>query len=486
MSLHRTLRRFALTSLTTVAVVAAAPAGASACDRVAAPGGSNTAAGTEAAPYATFQKLADSLAPGQVGCLRGGTYSEQTVTLNRGGTGEDARVVIKSFPGERAKHVGRLYVPDRANFVTVEQLDLDGSTAERCPSGATCNRLPSPTVNGDDIVFQDNDVTNQHQAICFNLGNSSYGTARRVLIRRNRIHNCGILPANNHDHGIYLTETEDVRILDNVIYDNADRGIQMYPNADRTVIRGNIIDGNGQGIIFSGVGDSVSSDNVVENNIVTNAKLRYNIESWYPDLIGTGNVARDNCVYGGERGDVSSQVGFVATRNLVADPLYVDRAGKDFRLRSGSPCADILAGGQAPAAPAPSGSGTIGGDSGSGSTSGGDLDAGTGSGADTSDQEGKPGDVVLENVSVKKSKRSKTLRLRVAGRLTGWGADALLIQVRQSGRWKTIRTVRNVRKIFRATVRAPRHALRASSRMTVRVVIPGGDASDAVRARVRR
>src|SRR4051794_12114924 len=78
------------------------------CTRVAAPGGSDSAAGTEAAPFATAQRLVDSLAPGDVGCLRQGTYAEN-VTVNRGGSSDGARVVLRSYTGERAKISGRLY-----------------------------------------------------------------------------------------------------------------------------------------------------------------------------------------------------------------------------------------------------------------------------------------------------------------------------------------------------------------------------------------
>ena len=42
-------------------------------------------------------------------------------------------------------------------------------------------------------------------------------------------------------------------IRDNWIYDNADRGVQLYPDADGTVVTGNVIDGNGEGVIFGGV-----------------------------------------------------------------------------------------------------------------------------------------------------------------------------------------------------------------------------------------
>src|SRR3712207_82813 len=250
------LRRPILLVAAVAAAALASPASASAaeCDQVASPG-------TGAA-----QKLVNSLTPGQTGCLHGGRYAEN-VRINRGGTSESARITIRSFPGETAELYGRLYVPDEANFVTFEHLKLNGHPSPMCGSGATYCQLPSPTVNGNDVVFQDNEVTNEHSGICFTLGNSAYGTAERVIIRRNRIHDCGRLPATNHDHGIYLSDSEDVQILNNVIYDNADRGIQLYPSADRTIVRGNILDGNGQGVIFSGEGGDTSDDNVVENNI---------------------------------------------------------------------------------------------------------------------------------------------------------------------------------------------------------------------------
>jgi len=45
------------------------------------------------------------------------------------------------------------------------------------------------------------------------------------------------------------------------IYGNADQGSHLYPDADDTLVANNIIDGNGEGAIFRGVGDQASSDN---------------------------------------------------------------------------------------------------------------------------------------------------------------------------------------------------------------------------------
>jgi parallel beta-helix repeat protein len=449
----------------------ASAADAGACTKVASPG-----------PDAA-QELANSLRPGEVGCLHAGTYAED-VTIEHGGSGESSRIVLRSYPGERATLLGRLYVPDRSNFVTIESLDLNGSTAPSC--GTDC-RLPSPTVNGDDILFQDNDVTNDHTSICFAVGNPGWGMSKRTVIRRNRIHNCGVMPAKNHDHGIYLTDTEDVQILDNVIYDNADRGIQFYPDADRTIVRGNIVDGNGQGIIFSGVGGDTSDDNIVENNIFTNARIRFNIESWWPDGEGTGNVARNNCVYGGKQGNIAAQDGFTAVRNIVADPLYVDRAGKDFRLRPGSPCAAILAGAEAPALPIDTGDpekAPAGADTGSTGTEG--------STDTTRTSPGKPGQPILENVSLKRKRakrgRRAGYRLRVAGHITGFGADELLVQVRRGASWRTLTIVRDVRHHFRVVLNPELDVtgVRSAASMKVRVVIPGVGVSNAVRARAVR
>ena len=463
------LRRTLLAATAVSASLALVPSGAAAadagCTKVAEPGAG------------AAQRLIDSLGPGDVGCLHGGRYSEN-VKLDRAGGGESSRIVLRSFPGERAEIYGRMQVSDRANFVTVADLKLNGRPAPACPAGTTCTILPSPTVNGDDVVFEDNEVTNENTAICFNIGSSS---AARVVVRRNRIHDCGRMsPITNHDHGIYLGETTDVQILSNVIYDNSDRGVQLYPNADRTIVRGNVIDGNGQGIIFSGLGGSASDGNVVENNVITNARIRHNVESYYPGAVGSGNVARNNCVYGGRQGDIGSQVGFTASRNLVANPDYVDRAGKDFRLRSDSPCKAILDGAEAPTAPGAD----LASQGSSVSAPAPADDAG-----DSPTSEGKPGHVKLENVSLKRSrKRGRAWRLRVAGHVSGFGADELLVQVRRGGRWRTLAITRDVRHHFRLVVNPQLSVtgLRSAARFKVRVVVPGVAASNSIRPRVAR
>jgi len=307
---------------------------ASECSRVVAPGGSDGGPGTESSPFRTVRKLVASLKRGQTGCLRAGAY-HQNVKVS------SAATALRSYPGERARLVGRLWIARSAVGTRITGLDLDGTNSAR---------LPGPTVNAPGVVFEDNDVTNGHRAeSCFLLGSSQYGRADRVVIRRNRIHDCGRLPAANHDHGIYAAKASGGLIAGNLIYDNADRGVQLYPDADRFVVTGNVIDGNGQGVIFSGDGGRASSSNRVQGNIITNSRLRFNVESYWPrgNPVGTGNVAERNCLWNGARGGAqgvqSPSVGFSSRANVVGDPRYLDRRQKDFRLAPDSPCRSVLA-----------------------------------------------------------------------------------------------------------------------------------------------
>jgi parallel beta-helix repeat protein len=321
-----------LISAMTLAVGAAPTSATVACDRFAATSGSDSAAGTSAAPYRTAQKLMDSLAAGETGCLAPGTYNE-SLRVNHGGQ-SGAPIQLTSAPGGQATLVGRLYVPQGSNDVVVSDLVLDGHNT---------SNLPSPTVDADRVTFSRNDVTDGHTSICFSLGSLGWGTAHDVVLDGNRIHDCGRLPygSTNHDHGIYVESTRGAVITNNYIYDNADRGIQLYPDAQSTTIANNVIDGNGEGVIFSGDSGLASSNNVVHRNVISNSRVRYNVESWWPtgNPVGTGNLASDNCLWNGTQGNVADQVGFSASNNVVANPGYADRTAANFSIPASTPCA---------------------------------------------------------------------------------------------------------------------------------------------------
>jgi parallel beta-helix repeat protein len=309
------------------------------CDRFASPLGLNTNPGTELLPYRTAQKLVNSLTAGQTGCLRGGPYPG-AVTIVRGGS-EGAPVTLQSYPGERARVVGRVLVQSGADYVTLSNLDLVGTNLEN---------LGSPAIEANYATVEDSDITNLNTADCVFVGTSEH-FVEHVTITRNRIHDCGLIPLTNRHQGISVWNAGDTEITRNVIYNNADRGIQLWPNAQRTLVARNTLDGNGEGILLAGSKTLTSDNNVIERNVVTNSTARDNIEVNWPvgAPVGTGNVVRENCVSGGPRdngdGGIQPRVkGVVVSGNLVASPDYVDRLAGNYDLASDSDCLRVVNG----------------------------------------------------------------------------------------------------------------------------------------------
>ncbi len=242
---------------------------------------------------------------------------------------------MTSYPGERARLVGRLYIRSVAHDLLFARLSLDGRNVPA---------LPSPTVYGKNVSFNGDDVTNEHSTICFDLGASGV-VARNIRIERSAIHDCGRLPANNHEHGIYVENTRNVHIAWNLIYGNADRGIQLYPDAQHTSIVHNVIYGNGEGILFSGSSGTASSGALVAHNVISDSTVRSNVESWYPNgnPKGTHNTVTDNCIGASSDTPLNQRGGgFDASSNLLAEPSFVNAPAHDFRLSASSPCRYVV------------------------------------------------------------------------------------------------------------------------------------------------
>ncbi len=306
-----------------------AHAGVGPCNRVASTTGSDSNPGTVEAPVRTPQRLVESLSAGQTGCFRAGSYSQDSI-----GVRQPSDITLTSYPGERATVQGRIFI--FADRVTIADLNLDGRNSKG---------LPSPTINGDGVVIRNDDITNGHTTgSCVHPTTYNEYSPQGVVIVGNRIHDCGRLPPTNFDHGIYFNATGGL-IASNLIYDNADQGLVLYPAGTGTVVTGNTIDGNGEGIVFAGDGWDQSDLNLVNRNIVSNSRVRWNIEAYWEHQPGVANAAAGNCVWAtnpnswyNARGGVSDDSGFTPAANVVADPRYRDRAAKDFRLQPDSPC----------------------------------------------------------------------------------------------------------------------------------------------------
>jgi chitodextrinase len=290
------------------------------CDRVASPG------------QGTANALLGSLTSGQVGCLHGGIYtasSSNVLDVSK------SNVTLMAYPGENPVLRGLVIVRNGANGVRLANLSIDG------PGGSNTIQ-----IYGDDFVLEGSDITNSWRGrSCMMLGDGSAGTADRPVIRNNRFHECGSLSNGNQDHAIYAAHVVNGQISNNTFWDTAGYTVHLYPDAQGTTVSHNTIDGGSPsvrgGVIFGGDSNNASSGNVVEYNVIAYSTT-YNIESWWGGPVGNGNVARYNCVYGGGDGNIAPQNGFVATGNVVANPLFEDRSGADYALLATSPCLSLI------------------------------------------------------------------------------------------------------------------------------------------------
>lgn len=132
----------------------------------------------------------------------------------------------------------------------------------------------------------------------------------------------------NQEHGIYVADSINAVITNNYIYDNADRGVQLYPHAMDTLVQNNVIDGNGEGVLFGGDNSDVpSSGNIVRDNIIGDSRVDANIDSYFTSgQPATVNQVTDNCLWGGQvnaavGGVVAVSGGFTTAGDILVNPM---------------------------------------------------------------------------------------------------------------------------------------------------------------------
>ena len=307
-----------------------------ACSAYAGPNGNDAGTGTLSSPFRTAQRLVNDLAAGERGCLLAGTYVGNVAF-------SAVNVTLMSAPGSRALLRGYIWVKDSADGVTLSDLDVDGHDVAPI----------TVQVQGDRAILRRLNITNRNKLNSNNTGSCvllGIVTAPAVdpVVEQSRIHNCGG-GNGGHDHAIYTEFTRRAVIRNNYLYDNPGFGISMYPDTQNALIEHNVIDGNGYenrgNVTFSGEEaggeydrDYASSNNILRRNIISNARARYNVDSYFPSLQPRGNLVSRNCVWNAPFGNFGGRSGYRLSLNLIAPPNFRNRAAKDFRLRAVSRC----------------------------------------------------------------------------------------------------------------------------------------------------
>lgn len=312
------MRRLIPLLLSPALIAGCSGSGGSACDRYGSPGAGSA------------QRLADALEPGEVGCLRSGRYTGDPYVLHviTGG------VTLRSAPGQRARLRGTVWVA--ADRVRLDRLSIEGTGRENVVK-----------VYAADVAVTGSDITNRsRRGSCLLLGSAAEGPAVRPRIARNVLHDCGSRERGNKDHAIYASRVRDGEIAGNLIINPSAYAVQLYPDARRVAVTGNVVDATGSlrgGVVLGGDSRTASRDNLVERNVLHAARPSAVNTAW-AGAAGTGNVVRANCV----PGPLPRLAGIRSAGNVTIGDPFRDRRAGDYRLPALSACRVLV--GATPAA----------------------------------------------------------------------------------------------------------------------------------------
>jgi hypothetical protein len=337
-----------------------AEAAAPNCALYASQTGNDSNPGTAAAPFATAKRLIGALGAGQTGCLTSGqTFAGFTLHGGDSHGAEGAPVTIASTnPAIPATINTRIVTEAGADWLTFTHLAI-------VSDALSSNEDPSPTINSTHTSWTYDDISGGDLNICVLPSQPSpWGAAEYTLVEHDRIHDCGrpvtkaeVEAQGNdiyegrlngwHAHGIY-DDGFHTTVRNSYFYNNSAKGILLRGGSYAT-IEHNVIDHNGSGVLF---GDLGAAHDAVAWNIVTNSTSPCSRETTLCDAFGLWSYCpqasscvedsfTDNDVFGNEDGNIAPSYDLCSCievkRNVEKDPLYVNAAGNDYRLRVGSP-----------------------------------------------------------------------------------------------------------------------------------------------------
>jgi hypothetical protein len=318
------------------------------------PSGDDANPGTLAEPWATLQRAALALNPGDTVLVRGGSYAGGHFT--RSGSAEQP-ITLAAFPGETP-------VIDADNPVTIDGINLEGAS-HMVVEGFTVTgtgRAGIRAVLCQNVVIRHN-VTDQNTR-----WGIFTGFCDDLLIEFNETSRSGI------EHGIYVSNSGDRPVIrNNLIWGNNANGIHMNGDVSQggdgiisdALVENNIIFGNGaaggSGINCDGVQDSLIRNNLIfdshaggislyridggggssGNRVLNNTVLTSATGRWALNIRdgAVNNTVRNNVLWSYHpsfRGSISitadSLPGFSSERNALMNRLSTDGGGSNMTL----------------------------------------------------------------------------------------------------------------------------------------------------------
>jgi parallel beta-helix repeat protein len=326
-------------SLTVILILLLATT-ARAADYYVKNGGSDGNSGLSVATaWATLQRAADVVNPGDTVHVQPGNY--QGFYLNRSGTAGSPITFIADGPGVAIDEDNDV-TPDGINLEAASYVVIDGFTVDnRTRTGIRAVLAEFVTIRNCRAGF------NGRWGILT-------GFVDDVLIENNEMHD------SVDEHGIYVSNSGDRPVIrNNLVFDNHANGIHMNGDLSEggdgvisgALVENNVIHGNGagggSGINMDGVTDSLVRNNLVfdhhssgislyridggtgskNNVVVNNTFITAGDGRWAVNISGgsTGNTILNNILYtfhsfrGAISIDAASRPGFVSDYNSLMD-----------------------------------------------------------------------------------------------------------------------------------------------------------------------
>jgi parallel beta-helix repeat protein len=308
------------------------------------PTGSDTAAGTKAAPFKTLKRAAQAATrAGTTVWVAPGTYAGGIKTTASGTS--TARIYWVSTTKWGAKIVppasstNNNAWDNRGNYVSIIGFDVDGTN-----SGSGTKWTHGIYTGGSYGMIQDNHIHHIARSVaCTSAGGSAIGVDsyyHGVMsdIVSNVVNDIG--PAGcTYVQGIYVSTSGTIK--NNLVYRVGAVGIHLWHDATNVKITNNTVTSSNFGMVVGG-GDfyytTAGANNVfVANNIIYDNK--YGISE--QGKTGTANQYKNNLVYQNPSYNISLRNGLQATGTVSSNPLFKaysrTAATPDFHLSTSSP-----------------------------------------------------------------------------------------------------------------------------------------------------
>jgi hypothetical protein len=289
------------------------------------PTGSDTAAGTKAAPFKTLARAVKAATkPSTTVWVAPGTYAGGITTTASGTASARIYWVSTTKWGARivppASSSNNNAWDNRGSYVNIVGFDVDGSK-----SGSGTKWLHGIYTGGSYSVIQENHV--HHIALsagCTSAGGSAIGVDSYFKgvwndVIGNTVNDVG--PAScKYIQGIYVSTSGSVK--NNLVYRVGEGAIHLWHDANHVTVTNNTVTGSHYGIIVGG-GDFYNSSTgddytVVNNNIVYDNT--YGISE--QGKTGTHNSYSNNLVAANSGANISLRNGLSAKATVASDPLF--------------------------------------------------------------------------------------------------------------------------------------------------------------------